>query len=69
MNKATLTIDGMSCGHCVATVRSELAKQPGVQVEEVAVGSATVAYDPDVCSLAQLADAVTAAGYEARASA
>lgn len=69
MNRLTLTIDGMSCGHCVAAVRSELARQPGVNVEHVAVGSATVSYDPSQCSAPAICEAVTQAGYQARDSA
>ena len=66
MSRLTLTIDGMSCGHCVAAVRSELARQPGVKVEHVAVGSATVSYDPSQCSPSAISQAVTQAGYQAR---
>lgn len=32
---ATYTVEGMTCGHCVAAVTEELKKVPGV--EEVAV--------------------------------
>jgi copper chaperone CopZ len=68
MNRATLEIDGMSCGHCVASVKNALEKLSGVAVERVAVGTATVAYDPAVVSPEQIATAVTDAGYEAVAS-
>lgn len=68
MKKTTLTIDGMSCGHCVGAVRAELEKQQGVTVENVRVGSATVSYDPAVTTLGELKDAVAEAGYEVRAA-
>lgn len=39
--KIQLTIDGMTCGHCVARVRRLLEAQTGVQVHAVEVGSAS----------------------------
>lgn len=65
MEKATLAIQGMSCGHCVRTVDGALKGIEGVEVERVAVGSATVAYDPSKVSMGTLIDAVSDAGYEA----
>lgn len=40
--KIELTIDGMTCGHCVARVRRALEQQPGVRVLSVEVGSASI---------------------------
>ena len=65
MERKTLKIDGMSCGHCVAAVRSELEKLDGVNAEAVQVGSATVSYDPSRVGTHQLVDAVADAGYDA----
>jgi copper chaperone CopZ len=65
MERTTLKIDGMSCGHCVAAVRSELEKLDGVKVEAVQVGSATVSFDPNRVGTQQLVDAVGGAGYDA----
>ena len=65
MNRTTLKIDGMTCGHCVAWVKKALTGLDGVTVENVAVGSATVEYDPAVASPEKIAQAVTDAGYEA----
>jgi len=69
MERIRLEIAGMSCGHCVTAVRTELAKLQGVQVEQVAVGSATVSLDPAKTSANQLVDAVAEAGYSARLAA
>ena len=69
MERKTIKIDGMSCGHCVTAVRSELEKLDGVKVEAVQVGSATVSYDPSRVSTNQLADAVADAGYDANIAA
>jgi copper chaperone len=63
MNRTTLKIEGMSCGHCVASVKKALTGLDGVTVETVAVGSATVAYDPAVASEEEIAGAIRDAGY------
>jgi copper chaperone CopZ len=68
MEQVTLRIDGMSCAHCVRAVRDALAELPGVQVERVDVGSATVAYDPARTPKSELLDAVRDAGYEPAAA-
>ena len=64
METKTFQIGGMSCGHCVKAVRDALGELPGVQVQRVDVGTATVQYDPAVAHPEQLADAVRDAGYE-----
>ena len=66
MEHVTIQIDGMSCGHCVAAVGRALRAVPGVEVEQVAVGSATVAYDPGAVSLDRIRAAVRAEGYAPR---
>ena len=69
MEHLNMTITGMSCGHCVAAVRQALDELPGVTVEDVAVGSAAVAYDPQRTTPERIAAAVANAGYAARAAA
>jgi copper chaperone CopZ len=69
MNRTTLKIDGMTCGHCVAWVKKALTGLEGVTVENVAVGSATVTHDPAATSAEQIARAVSDAGYPARPAA
>jgi copper chaperone CopZ len=63
MERMTLAIDGMSCEHCVRAVRQALEGVQGVQVEEVAIGRATVQYDPSRVSREAIADAVADEGY------
>lgn len=69
MEKLTLAIEGMSCGHCVARVRQTLATTPGVHVEAVSVGAASLSYDASTISPEQIASAVSAAGYPAHVGA
>jgi len=69
MDHVRLEIEGMSCGHCVASVRSALSGLAGVQVAEVRIGGATITLHPTQASVAALIDAVQDAGYEAREAA
>lgn len=59
-----IQIEGMSCGHCVKAVRAALAGVPGLRVEDIQVGSATVSYDPAMVGEERIRAAVAAAGYE-----
>ncbi len=65
MERLNLTIDGMSCGHCVNAVSGALKQLPGVDVEQVAIGTATISYDPSKTSVDQIIDAVNDEGYTA----
>jgi copper chaperone CopZ len=42
MTTHTLTIEGMSCAHCVKTVEEALRRVPGVLRADVGIGRATV---------------------------
>jgi copper chaperone CopZ len=57
----------MSCGHCLSRVKQTLAGTPGVQVDDVSIGFASVSYDAAVTSASAIADAVSAAGYPTHA--
>jgi len=63
MDRIKLKIDGMSCGHCVSAVDKALKGVNGVQVEQVAVGSATVSYDPATTSADRITKAIEDEGY------
>jgi copper chaperone CopZ len=41
----SIEIDGMSCEGCVASVKSVLARIPGLRVQTVAVGKAVVSLE------------------------
>ena len=58
----TFEIEGMTCGHCVAAVRSALADVPGAEVREVELGRAVVDAAPETTRDA-LAEAVEDAGF------
>ena len=64
MDATTISISGMSCSHCVNAVQKALAAVPGVTVQEVKVGSATIVLEPGVGSLAAAESAVDGAGFD-----
>jgi copper chaperone len=63
MRHVTLKISGMSCDHCVRAVRSALADIPGVTVDQVSVGSATLRFDPATAKADQIVGAISESGY------
>lgn len=65
MEQTTIAIQGMSCGHCVAAVNGALHRLDGVEVQEVKIGSATVAYDPAAVTPEQISAAIADEGYAA----
>ena len=64
MQQLTIAISGMSCGGCVSAVRKALGAIPGLHVDAVTVGSATVSYDAARTTPAAIAKAVRATGFE-----
>lgn len=62
----TLSIDGMTCGHCVAAVTKALSAVPGVKVMSVAVGSAVIE-TVDGWATGKAVAALDEAGYPAKA--
>ena len=63
MERATLQIEGMSCGHCVRAVTRALEEVRGVRVERVEVGAAEVSYDAGVAAPEGISAAVEEQGY------
>jgi copper chaperone len=66
METLSMEIGGMSCGHCVAAVRRALDEIPGVEVREVRVGAAELAYDPALTDPERIRAAIHAEGYQTR---
>ncbi|HEU4423564.1 MAG TPA: heavy-metal-associated domain-containing protein [Pilimelia sp.] len=65
MTTSTYTVTGMTCGHCVTAVRSEVGSLPGVSdiAVDLAAGTVTVTSDSPLDPHAVRA-AVDEAGYE-----
>lgn len=68
MKHVTLTIQGMSCGHCVQHLTKLLSALDGVNVEEVKIGKATLGYHPHKIAPDRISQVIKEAGYEARPS-
>ena len=67
-DETVIPIEGMHCASCVLRVENSLKKVPGVDAASVnlATEQATVAFDPQACTLDSLYQAVEEAGYHAR---
>lgn len=65
MRPLTLTIEGMSCHHCLNSVNKALAQLPGVAIQSVRIGRAELEYDESLITPELIATAVTSAGYRA----
>lgn len=61
----TLHVDivGMTCEHCVRSVRNRLASTPGIQVDEVKIGFADIRQDESAISLDEIEDVISDEGY------
>lgn len=68
MESLHLTIEGMTCQHCVRAVDQRLRKTQGVQVDQVEIGSADLHYDPNATNVDELSEIIADEGYTAFAS-
>jgi len=68
MKTATLSIEGMTCGGCVASVRRVLERLPGVSAVDIDLDthSARVTLDPAQVAEPALRAAVDGAGFSVR---
>jgi copper chaperone len=64
MATSTYTVVGMTCGHCVASVRDEVGKVDGVTRVDVELASGTVTVESERPDPAAVTAAVAEAGYE-----
>ena len=65
MENLKLTIEGMSCEHCVRAVKNRLSATPGIEVEDVRVGAARLRYDPQRTNVDEIENAIADEGYTA----
>ncbi len=65
MAKVTLKIEGMSCQHCVMSVKKAVDCAEGVRTSDVSVGAATIDYDELKTDREAIARVVLGAGYKA----
>jgi copper chaperone len=65
MERLSLTIEGMSCEHCLRAVRGRLERTPGVKVDDVQIGSAVLEYEPATTNIDEIEEAIADEGYTA----
>ena len=63
MTELSMQISGMTCGHCVKAVRDALTAVPGVDVDDVSIGSATVRFDEAKSDIEHIKQAVIGEGF------
>lgn len=64
MTKATLQVEGMSCGHCVSSIEGALKKLGATAKVDLAGKSVTVEYDEQQLSLEAIKEAIEDQGYD-----
>ena len=64
MKTQELKIEGMSCGHCVMSVKKALGKVPGIVVDDVQIGKAKIQYDESKVTEQAFTRAIDEAGYK-----
>ncbi|MHB9024795.1 MAG: heavy metal translocating P-type ATPase [Armatimonadota bacterium] len=66
MSSVQIPVEGMHCASCVRAIETYVQRQPGVQrvAVNLATGMASVEYDEERISLAQLVSAIRESGYD-----
>ncbi len=64
MSELTLTVPGMTCGHCEAAVKGEVGKVAGVTGVDVDLGTKLVTVSGEALDRAALVAAIDEAGFE-----
>jgi len=68
VNKVTLEVIGMSCGHCVNAVESNVGALNGVEMVKVnlAEGLVDVEFNPERMTLEKIKETIDDQGYEVK---
>ncbi|KGA96441.1 copper chaperone CopZ [Alkalihalobacillus alcalophilus ATCC 27647 = CGMCC 1.3604] len=66
--KEVLNVEGMSCGHCVKAVESNVGELSGVSQVSVDLsnGKVEVQFDADKVTLAQITETIEEQGYDVK---
>jgi copper chaperone len=65
MERVMMTVEGMTCEHCVRVIRNRLEKTPGVKVDDVQIGSIVIEHDPATASIDDIEEVIADEGYTA----
>jgi len=63
MKNEIITIEGMTCNHCVMAVKRELSKLD-ILVKDVSIGKAEVEYNENKIDMSKIVKAIEDAGYQ-----
>lgn len=66
MEKRTLKVNGMSCGHCVNSIEGSVGKLDGVNSVKVklAEGTVDVEFNPSEVDLSKIKETIDDQGYD-----
>ena len=64
MTETTITIEGMSCQHCVMAVKKAIAGLKGIDQADVTIGNASVKYDESNVKKEEIETAIEKAGFK-----
>ena len=66
MAKTVLTVDGMSCEHCVNAIAKAVGALPGVSgvAVDLTAGSVAVEHEPGIASAEKIKAAIEDQGYD-----
>jgi copper ion binding protein len=64
MTETTISIEGMSCQHCVMRVKKAIEGLKGIDKSDVAVGQTKVTFDEALIKKQDIEDAIVKAGYK-----
>jgi len=67
MAEIILTIEGMSCQHCVMSVKKAVESISGVAFASVSIGKAKVVFDESKTNRDEITRAIHNAGYKVKA--
>jgi copper chaperone len=65
MDERTVSVPGISCGHCVMTIEREVGEVPGVSsvAADHATRTVTISWDPDLTDWAAIEDTMKEINY------
>ncbi|WP_141432572.1 copper chaperone CopZ [Bacillus sp. 03113] len=68
MEKVTLNVEGMSCGHCVKAIEGSVGELNGVSSVKVHLeeGTVDVEYNTDIVTLDSIKETIDDEGYDVK---
>jgi copper chaperone len=64
MSETTINIEGMSCQHCVMSVKKAIGALKGIEQSEVSLGNAVIKYDDSKVKKEEIETAIEKAGFK-----